>query len=134
MIDLATWGLFGVAVLALFASPGPNMAFVLSHGVAHGPRGGFALARKATQICKMLHCTLNFFFDRRITEIFGKQGFGNFGILRAEMVNFAGNIGFKIKLIPRMAFNALYQEFQLGRFRVHHGNRPQSSIFLTEFE
>ncbi|MEJ8852119.1 LysE family translocator [Variovorax rhizosphaerae] len=44
MIDLATWSLFGVAVLALFASPGPNMAFVLSHGVAHGPRGGFAAA------------------------------------------------------------------------------------------
>jgi arginine exporter protein ArgO len=31
-------------VLALFLSPGPNMAFVLSHGVAHGPRGGFAAA------------------------------------------------------------------------------------------
>ncbi|WP_213958543.1 MULTISPECIES: hypothetical protein [unclassified Variovorax] len=28
MIDLATWGLFGVAVLALFASPGPNMALL----------------------------------------------------------------------------------------------------------
>ena len=44
MIDLATLGLFMVAVLALFVSPGPNMAFVLSHGVAHGPRGGFAAA------------------------------------------------------------------------------------------
>jgi len=44
MIDLATLGLFTVAVLALFVSPGPNMAFVLSHGVAHGPRGGFAAA------------------------------------------------------------------------------------------
>lgn len=44
MIDLATLGLFGVAVLALFVSPGPNMAFVLSHGVAHGPRGGLAAA------------------------------------------------------------------------------------------
>lgn len=44
MIDPATLGLFGVAVLALFVSPGPNMAFVLSHGVAHGPRGGFAAA------------------------------------------------------------------------------------------
>ena len=31
-------------MLALFLSPGPNMAFVLSHGVAHGPRGGFAAA------------------------------------------------------------------------------------------
>ena len=44
MLDLATLGLFMVAVLALFVSPGPNMAFVLSHGMAHGPRGGFAAA------------------------------------------------------------------------------------------
>ena len=44
MIDLATLGLFMVAVLALFVSPGPNMAFVLSHGMAHGPRGGIAAA------------------------------------------------------------------------------------------
>ncbi|QGW80703.1 LysE family translocator [Variovorax paradoxus] len=44
MISLATLALFLVAVLALFLSPGPNMAFVLSHGVAHGPRGGFAAA------------------------------------------------------------------------------------------
>lgn len=44
MIDLATLGLFLLAVLALFLSPGPNMAFVLAHGVAQGPRGGFAAA------------------------------------------------------------------------------------------
>jgi len=44
MISLATLSLFLLAVLALFLSPGPNMAFVLSHGVAHGPRGGFAAA------------------------------------------------------------------------------------------
>ncbi|MDQ0572454.1 threonine/homoserine/homoserine lactone efflux protein [Variovorax paradoxus] len=44
MISLATLALFVLAVLALFLSPGPNMAFVLSHGVAHGPRGGFAAA------------------------------------------------------------------------------------------
>uniref|UniRef100_C5CLK1 Lysine exporter protein (LYSE/YGGA) n=1 Tax=Variovorax paradoxus (strain S110) TaxID=543728 RepID=C5CLK1_VARPS len=44
MISLATLALFLLAVLALFLSPGPNMAFVLSHGVAHGPRGGFAAA------------------------------------------------------------------------------------------
>ena len=44
MIGLATLSLFMLAVLALFLSPGPNMAFVLSHGVAHGPRGGFAAA------------------------------------------------------------------------------------------
>jgi len=44
MIDPATLSLFLLAVLALFLSPGPNMAFVLSHGVAHGVRGGFAAA------------------------------------------------------------------------------------------
>ena len=44
MISLATLALFLLAGLALFLSPGPNMAFVLSHGVAHGPRGGFAAA------------------------------------------------------------------------------------------
>lgn len=44
MVDLSTLSLFLLAVLTLFLSPGPNMAFVLSHGVAHGPRGGFAAA------------------------------------------------------------------------------------------
>ena len=44
MIAAATLSLFLLAALALFLSPGPNMAFVLSHGVAHGPRGGFAAA------------------------------------------------------------------------------------------
>jgi threonine/homoserine/homoserine lactone efflux protein len=44
MIDAGTLSLFVLAVLALFASPGPNMAFVLSHGLAHGTRGGFAAA------------------------------------------------------------------------------------------
>ena len=44
MISLATLSVFLLAVLALFLSPGPNMAFVLSHGVAHGMRGGFAAA------------------------------------------------------------------------------------------
>jgi threonine/homoserine/homoserine lactone efflux protein len=44
MIDLSTLLMFLIAVLALFLSPGPNMAFVLSHGIAHGPRGGFAAA------------------------------------------------------------------------------------------
>jgi len=44
MIDPAAFSLFLLAVLALFLSPGPNMAFVLSHGVAHGVRGGFAAA------------------------------------------------------------------------------------------
>jgi threonine/homoserine/homoserine lactone efflux protein len=44
MMDTGTLSLFVLAVLALFASPGPNMAFVLSHGLAHGVRGGFAAA------------------------------------------------------------------------------------------
>ncbi|MES2978569.1 MAG: LysE family translocator [Pseudomonadota bacterium] len=44
MVDAATLGLFLLAVLALFLTPGPNMAFVLSHGVAHGARGGMAAA------------------------------------------------------------------------------------------
>lgn len=44
MVDLSTLFIFLLAVLALFLSPGPNMAFVLSHGVAHGPQGGFAAA------------------------------------------------------------------------------------------
>ena len=43
-MDTGTLPLFVLAVLALFASPGPNMAFVLSHGLAHGVRGGFAAA------------------------------------------------------------------------------------------
>ncbi|HJS03772.1 MAG TPA: LysE family translocator [Variovorax sp.] len=42
MIEPGTLWLFLVAVLALFLSPGPNMAFVLSHGIALGPRAGFA--------------------------------------------------------------------------------------------
>ena len=44
MVDLSTLSLFLLAALALFLSPGPNMAFVLSHGIAHGPRGGITAA------------------------------------------------------------------------------------------
>ena len=44
MIDFATLLLFLLAVLTLFLSPGPNMAFVMSHGMAYGPRGGLAAA------------------------------------------------------------------------------------------
>ena len=44
MIDLQTLLLFSVAVLALLASPGPNMAFLLSHGLSHGARGGLGVA------------------------------------------------------------------------------------------
>ena len=42
MIALPSLGLFVLAALALLASPGPNMAFVLAQGAAHGPRGAFA--------------------------------------------------------------------------------------------
>lgn len=44
MIDLATLAVFCGAVLLLLLSPGPNMAFVISHGVSHGWRGGIACA------------------------------------------------------------------------------------------
>jgi threonine/homoserine/homoserine lactone efflux protein len=44
MITLTTLVLFSVAVVTLLLSPGPNMAFVLSHGVACGRRGGLAAA------------------------------------------------------------------------------------------
>jgi len=36
--------LFVLAVLGLMVSPGPNMAMVLSHSVAQGPRGGVVVA------------------------------------------------------------------------------------------
>lgn len=42
MVALPTLGLFVLAALALLASPGPNMAFVLAQGAAQGPRGAFA--------------------------------------------------------------------------------------------
>ncbi|MHA6576664.1 LysE family translocator [Pseudomonas yamanorum] len=42
MIDLATLAVFSGAVLLLLLSPGPNMAFVISHGVTYGWRGGVA--------------------------------------------------------------------------------------------
>jgi threonine/homoserine/homoserine lactone efflux protein len=44
MISAATLILFLAACLALLLSPGPNMAFVVSHGAAHGPRAGLAAA------------------------------------------------------------------------------------------
>jgi threonine/homoserine/homoserine lactone efflux protein len=44
MMDTSTFLLFLLAVLTLFLSPGPNMAFVMSHGMAYGPRGGLAAA------------------------------------------------------------------------------------------
>ena len=44
MISTPPLLLFLAATLALFLSPGPNMAFVLSHAATHGPRGGLAVA------------------------------------------------------------------------------------------
>jgi threonine/homoserine/homoserine lactone efflux protein len=44
MIEISTLLTFAFAVLMLFLTPGPNMFFVLSHGIAHGSRGGVAAA------------------------------------------------------------------------------------------
>ncbi len=44
MIQISTLSLFAAAVLVLLMSPGPNMAFVIAHGAAHGLRGGVAAA------------------------------------------------------------------------------------------
>jgi threonine/homoserine/homoserine lactone efflux protein len=44
MPELSTSILFSIAVLGLLVSPGPNMMFLLSHGVTHGVRGGVAVA------------------------------------------------------------------------------------------
>lgn len=44
IVEPSTLALFLVAVLALFVTPGPNMAFVLSYSLAHGPRAGVAAA------------------------------------------------------------------------------------------
>lgn len=43
-VEPGTLALFCVAALGLLVSPGPNMAFVLSHGLSHGARGGVAVA------------------------------------------------------------------------------------------
>ena len=43
-VDLTTYLLFTGAVVMLLLSPGPNMAFVMTHGIAFGPRGGLAAA------------------------------------------------------------------------------------------
>lgn len=44
LIEPVTLGLFAGAVLLLLMSPGPNMAFVVVHGVRYGWRGGVAAA------------------------------------------------------------------------------------------
>jgi threonine/homoserine/homoserine lactone efflux protein len=36
--------IFSAAVLGLLLAPGPNMAFLFAHSLAHGPRGGLAVA------------------------------------------------------------------------------------------
>lgn len=44
MPDPGTLMLFVAATFGLLLSPGPNMALVVSQGLAHGPRGGIAAA------------------------------------------------------------------------------------------
>jgi threonine/homoserine/homoserine lactone efflux protein len=44
MIEPTTLLMFAGAVLLLLMSPGPNMAFVVAHGMSHGWRGGVAAA------------------------------------------------------------------------------------------
>lgn len=44
MTDLATLSVFAVAVMLLLMSPGPNMMFVITHGVTYGWSGGVASA------------------------------------------------------------------------------------------
>jgi threonine/homoserine/homoserine lactone efflux protein len=44
MVETSTLVLFVGTVLVLFLSPGPNMFFVLSYGMAHGRVGGLAAA------------------------------------------------------------------------------------------
>ncbi|CAN7731127.1 LysE family translocator [Cupriavidus necator] len=44
MIALTTLSIFAAAVMLLLLSPGPNMAFVMAHGITNGPRGGVATA------------------------------------------------------------------------------------------
>ena len=44
MLELNTLGSFSITVLLLMLTPGPNMAFVMTHGVAYGFKGGVAAA------------------------------------------------------------------------------------------
>ncbi|WP_439672027.1 Threonine/homoserine/homoserine lactone efflux protein [Cupriavidus necator] len=44
MIALTTLSVFAAAVMLLLLSPGPNMAFVMAHGITYGLRGGIATA------------------------------------------------------------------------------------------
>jgi threonine/homoserine/homoserine lactone efflux protein len=42
--EVHTLLIFSAAVLGLLLAPGPNMAFLFAHSLAHGPRGGLAVA------------------------------------------------------------------------------------------
>jgi threonine/homoserine/homoserine lactone efflux protein len=44
MIETSALLVFAAAVMALLLSPGPNMAFVMAHGMTYGLRGGAAAA------------------------------------------------------------------------------------------
>ena len=44
MIEFTTLLMFAAAVTMLLLSPGPNMAFVIAHGVSYGLRGGVVAA------------------------------------------------------------------------------------------
>jgi threonine/homoserine/homoserine lactone efflux protein len=44
MPDLQTIAVFSGAIILLLLSPGPNMAFALSHAMAYGWRGALAVA------------------------------------------------------------------------------------------
>lgn len=44
MIETSTLLIFAGAVMALLLSPGPNMAFVMAHGMTYGLGGGAAAA------------------------------------------------------------------------------------------
>jgi threonine/homoserine/homoserine lactone efflux protein len=44
MIEFTTLSMFAAAVMVLLLSPGPNMAFVMAHGVTYGASGGAVAA------------------------------------------------------------------------------------------
>ena len=44
MIDASSLSVFAVAVILLLVVPGPNMAFVMTHAIAHGWQAGLAAA------------------------------------------------------------------------------------------
>ena len=44
MIETSTLWMFSCAILVLMIAPGPNMAFVIAHGIRYGWRGGVCAA------------------------------------------------------------------------------------------